>query len=124
MLREYCKEVFGSDGPEEMKELLTCIEQSGLQIYHNEYGFATYKVAGDALLIYDVYVAPEYRGSPAALRGFVALHQLAKAYKSNVMITMMNKKIKNPIPGARIREKVGFKPYMETTGAVYYIRGV
>lgn len=100
------------------------LKDYGLTCYMTTGGFVTYKLQGDAAIIYDMYVAPAFRNHTYSWQ----LHDvvLAKAEKAGkrVMITFSEYMGKNHMAGITAIQIAGFKPAFKTNEEFVFIKGI
>lgn len=90
----------------------------------NNKGFWTYELYGDALVIYDVYVAREERRQKFITKFFnSSMKELAKKNGKNVIITMSEKDGINREPGLNLMASVGFIKMSDLEDREMFIRG-
>lgn len=98
------------------------VECSGLEIIKKPYGFVTYKLEGDAVIIYDMYVSPSFRGQDKAWE----LHNevLEKATDKRVAITFVDKLGQNHQLGIGAIKAAGFKLHQATSTDFVFLKGI
>lgn len=95
-----------------------------LDYLERPYGFATYKSKGDAFVIIDMYVKPEFRRQNKAWSLFRDLQSKAIAEGKRVMITFSCKKNQKRDLGLSAIKAGGFIPYQELKNSTAFIVGI
>lgn len=86
-IKERYPDLFGMKPDEICQKYTDHLAQSGTHVLESESGFATYKMIGDALVIYDMYVFPEFRNERRSHELFNELRQSAQKLHKSVIIT-------------------------------------
>jgi len=88
------------------------------------YGFVTYKLQGDAVIIYDMYVKPEYRKHTYAW--LLHDHVMQKGLENNkrVMLTFSDFVGKSHMAGIKAMKVAGFSPAFKTNEEFVFIKGI
>lgn len=126
MYSDYLKERYNETdfNHEEFQNLDAKYAEVGIKTINTMHGFLTYKIEGDAIVITDIYVKPQYRDHKAAW----FLHDLAmeRANKAGcrVAIGFSEKAGKKHELGKQALHTAGFKKYLETSTSDVYIKGI
>lgn len=102
------------------------LKEYGLTCYMTSYGFVTYKLQGDAAIIYDIYVKPEYRekGHPGAWKLHNYVKKLAELAKKRVMIGFSQYLGQNHMAGLKAMKVAGFSPAFKTDEEFVFVKGI
>lgn len=98
--------------------------QRGVHFFKTPKGFVSYSLRGDAMIIHDIYVKKEYRGTKEARRMFNALEQFAQSMSKRVLIGFSDLIGKNQHLGITAMKAGGFVPAYETKTKHIYIKGI
>lgn len=90
----------------------------------NEFGFVTYALEGDALIILDMYVKPEVRGTKQAWKMHDELIEASRQAGKRVAITFSEFKGSNQHLGLAAIKAAGFKPAFTTNVDTVFIKGI
>lgn len=88
------------------------------------YGFISYELKGDACIIYDVYVSPEYRKQGVMKTATKAIKELAIKERKNVLIGISDLNGTNREPGLGLISACGFKRLFLAKDQEVFIQGV
>lgn len=123
MFEAYIDERYGDNLKIDWREYLNRFD---LTCHKNEYGFVAYKLQGDAAIVNDIYVLPQFRkpGHPAAwsLHNYVLKH--AKLACKRVMIGFSDFMGKNHKAGIKAMTVAGFVPAFDTTTKTVFVKGI
>lgn len=123
MLEAYIKERYGIYSPI-LSELYTAECQKDGTIRHDyAYGFFTAQPWGDALVVHDIYTAPEWRSKGYCWALFNDIKRLARKCGKIVIIGFSEKAGKNQELGQQAMKAASFKEAFETDLATVYMRG-
>jgi len=98
------------------------LQKMGAFVYHNMKGFMIFHTNGDAVIVRDIYIKPEYRDKGNALHYLHKLLEIAVTLKKNVIIGI-NTLSGNLSDGRNVMTAGGFKKYLETPEFEFFIRG-
>lgn len=99
----------------------------GIELFEFPFGFFTAEGKGDAYIVHDLYVAPEFRRKQAhecAWKLFEAMREKARQLHKNVMIGFSEFEGQNQELGRIAMKTAGFQKAFETDLSEVYIRGV
>jgi GNAT superfamily N-acetyltransferase len=96
----------------------------GALILKTSFGFVTYKLEGDALIIFDMYVKPEHRTQRKARLLHDVLIELAQKNSKRVAITFVDFVGQNNLPGIEAIASVGFIPTQSFDNSQMFIKGI
>jgi len=123
MIKDYIKESYPSV-PITEGQYLSALNLEGYSLYKTRYGFFNYKIQGDAMIIGDVFVAPEHRSKGKCRELFQKVRQIAKLAKVNVLIGFSETENSAPGMGQGMMKALGFEQSYETSaGLKVFIRG-
>lgn len=100
------------------------LNEHDLTLYKTEEGFITYKLQGDAALIYDLYCSPNARGHTLAWKLHDIVLEAAKKHDKKVMIGFSEATGKNHIAGLKAMKVAGFQPALKTNKQFIFIKGI
>lgn len=100
------------------------LRDNGYVVYETSYGFFSAKLAGDALILRDMYTASEHRSKGRAWDLFDHVRQLAKHCGKNVIITFSQFDGQGREHGLGAINAAEFKPLFTTKTEEVFIRGV
>ncbi len=102
------------------------LKDRGDKVLTTATGFMAYRLQGDAMIIDEMYVKPEFRKSYECLKMFQTLLKLAEEANKNVLIGFSEPRSnKNPLPGIKAMESVGFKKVQSLNdGTQVFLRGI
>lgn len=119
MIKDYIKERYGENLEIDWNGYLN---NHQLDVYTTKDGFVTFKLEGDAAIIYDMYVKPYARSHTHAWD--LHDHVLNKASGKRVMITFSEFKGKNHLAGIKAMKVAGFVPAFKTDEEFVFIKGI
>lgn len=121
MIQDYIKERYGEGLEVNWKEYL---ERHQLKCHKTYYGFVTYKLQGDAALLYDLYVKPTYRKHTYGW--LLHDHVISEARNSGkyVAITFSEFKGINHMAGIKAIQLAGFSPAFKTNKEFVFVKGI
>jgi hypothetical protein len=128
-LTAYIKERCGSlalDPERGASDYLAFLEKQGASIKEYDFGFSTFRRVGDALVIADIYVLPEFRkveNQKCAWQIFYDLKEIALKEGLNLMIGFSEKGGEKKHLGERAMKAAGFQKVYETDAREIYMRG-
>lgn len=96
----------------------------GRSILKTDVGFVAYKIQGDAVLLLDMYVSPEFRGSKHAWKLHDILIEAGRKLNKCVMITFSELHGKNRHLGLAAIEAASFVPSFTTNNEQVFIKGI
>lgn len=99
-------------------------EELGNEIIKKPEGFMTYKLEGDAVLINDFYVKPQYRGHTKAWEFHDEVIDIARKAGKKVAVTFAELLGKNHLKGIGAIRTAGFIPAFKTTSDIVFIKGI
>lgn len=132
MILDYVKERYN---PTDFEESLDSIAErferdyrsKGVITAKTEAGFITFQIKGDALIVWDIFVKPEYRDKAKASAAW-KLHNIAKSigekWGMRVMIGFSEKNGKNKEAGVKAMKTAGFMKAYDTDLSTVYIKGI
>ena len=88
------------------------------------YGFFTAKLEGDAIIVNDLYTAPDYRKSGYAWKLFQDIKNIARVAEKNVIIGFSEFLGQGQEHGLEAMHAAGFKEAFQTRDARVFVRGV
>ena len=97
-------------------------ELEGLEIIESNRGFATYKIEGDELWVYDVFVRPDYRGCGIAKRYFDQLEEIAKENDCKYMVTLTNTNNNAWEKSTKMLTEHGYEPFDMTDKGTIFLK--
>jgi GNAT superfamily N-acetyltransferase len=100
------------------------LKSSGKKVFESEYGFMVYQLQGDAVILWDIYVKPEYRNNKQAWRFHDALLQLGQKLGKRVMIGFSEHAGQNHQLGRGALKAAGFQPAFKTERSEVFIKGI
>jgi len=132
MYLDYIKERYTAAdfAPHSMEQIAEHFEDiqrlSGAQILKTKAGFVTYKISGDSVVIFDMYVKPEFRGKSEAWKLHDVLVEAARRLGKTVAITFSSLDGKNHEAGLEAIKAAEFVPtnYKIGNGTSVFIKGI
>jgi GNAT superfamily N-acetyltransferase len=100
------------------------LKQNKMQLFQTAKGFVTFRYQGDAVIIFDMYVKPEYRKSGEAWKLHNALVRLARSQGKRVAITFSETEGQNRDLGLAAIEAAAFQPMFKTEDIQAFIKGI
>ena len=97
---------------------------NGLTCYMTGFGFVTYKLQGDSVLLYDLYVKPEYRKHTYSRVLFDMVVDIGQKADKRCCITFSQFIGKNHLAGIRAMNIAGFVPAFKTDEEFVFLRGI
>lgn len=108
---------------EVIERVLDTWERSDVQVIENHYGFISYQLQGDAIVIYDLYVKPALRNKSNAWKLFNKAIAEAQSQNKRVAITF-SEPGKNEHFGLGAIKQAGFIPAYKTDSDTVFIKGL
>lgn len=124
MLKDYIKERYGIESPEFSEFYTAECQKDGTIAYTYPYGFFTAQLWGDALVVHDIYTAPEWRSKGYCWALFNDIKRLARENGKIVIIGFSEKVGLKQELGQKAMEAATFKKAYETDIATVYMRGL
>lgn len=130
MYRDYINERYTDEdlAPYSILEVAENFEeiyaQDGFQILKTLFGFVTYKFIGDAVIIDDLYVKPEWRSKKNAWKLHDVLLRQAQREGKRVMITKSEKAPKNRHLGLAAIKAAKFVKAYDLNEGELFIKGI
>jgi len=121
MIEAYLQERYGDNLEIDWNEYLI---RYGLICYMTKHGFVTYKLQGDAAMIYDMYVSPEARGHTHAWHLHDRVYEAAKETGKRVMLAFSDYKGINHMAGIKAMKVSGFTPAYKTNEQFIFVKGI
>lgn len=122
-LKNYMTERYSKEYANQVFKYLSWIKENNIQIAESAYGFITFELKGDAVIIYDMYIEPKIRRLSKGWDLFKGVQQQAKKANKQVMITFSEKIGKNQELGIAAIKAANFIKAFETDIDTVYIRG-
>lgn len=89
-----------------------------------EEGFISYEMQGDAVIIYDIFIRPEYRQQLAAQELGAKVLAEARMHGKRVAIGFSEFGGKNHEFGMRAMKRAGFQPAHQTSSNIVFFKGL
>lgn len=121
MTQDYIKERYDADIVIDWEAYL---DSEDLTQISTPKGFITFKFEGDAALIYDMYVKPEYRKHTTSWFLHDLVVERAEQLGKRVMITFSDFMGKNHMLGLKAIKIAGFTPAFKTNDQFVFIKGI
>jgi L-amino acid N-acyltransferase YncA len=100
------------------------MEVNGRKILSLLTGFVTYEFCGDAVLIYDIYIKPEYRGTKQARKIHDVLIETARNIGKRVAIAIAEHDGINQQLGLTAIKAGGWLPSYQLEKATIFVKGI
>lgn len=122
MFKEYLQERYNNElSLEDWEDYLS---ENELSVYETDNGFVTYKLQGDAALIHDMYVKPDYRKHTHAWELHNHVLDQANQGGKRVMLTFSDFYGNNHLAGIKAMRVAGFIPAFKTMDQFVFIKGI
>lgn len=93
-------------------------------IYKDETGFASYHMEGDAIIIHDIFIKPDFRKNQSGQKLGETLFNKARDLGKRVAIGFTEIAGKNHLLGMKAMKAAGFKPAGNTLSRFIFIKGL
>lgn len=97
-------------------------ELEDIEILESNRGFASYKIKGDELWIYDVFVRPDYRGCGIAKRYFEELEDVAKKNDCKYIKTLTNTNNNGWEKSTKMLTDYGYEPFKTLEDGTIFLK--
>jgi GNAT superfamily N-acetyltransferase len=121
-VQQYLNELYGDRYKAD--DYLTKLRERGIIVADVPYGFVSYELRGDALIIYDMYVNKLARKQKKAWQLFNQMKDLAQENGKTLLITFSDKANAKPSDGLGSINAAGFKKAFETKNLRVFMRGL
>jgi len=123
-VKSYLNERMGSDWGSKASDFIEAQPRMGRNLVSFDAGFMTYELKGDACIIYDVYVEPQFRNKGIVKSISCLIADTARNNGKRVLIGLSGKEGQNRQPGLNVIRRCGGLKFLDTNKLEGFIKGV
>lgn len=123
-MRERYEDCFEGDIDEIAARYAAYCEKHGRELYDFGFGFFSYEPKGDALIVWDIFIAASMRSKAVSYEVFKLIPELAEQLGKSVIIGQKDDAGATEAEGDRAMRRQGFVPYLKLENSSCYLRGV
>lgn len=121
MVNAYIKERYGPEATIDWNDYL---KDSNFDFHTTDFGFVTYRLQGDAVIMGDIYIKPEHRNQKNAWMLHDDVMNKAKKHNKRVAIGFSDFIGQNHILGLQAMKAAGFVPAYKTNDQFVFLKGI